>query len=190
MSAVSNARFRARCSFSGSVPALFLALLSIVISQACGIAGPSRPASFSESDQSGIIQDVPWAFSARKEAGSACLSFSANLPPERAGDPDSTRLSKSRNCTPLDGAIRRGQFQRLVWNQIPGADVSYMFGLALVDNARIEVHFANGKTLIFPVEGGAFVVVYATSDDMESLKLKADNATLKQCHPYGSKDPC
>jgi hypothetical protein len=160
------------------------------MSQACGIASGSRPAAFSDSDQTGTTQDVPWVFSARIEAGSACLRFRATLPPGRNLDPDSSRLANSQNCTPLDGVERRGQFQRLVWTQIPGADITYMYGLALVDQARIEVHLADDRTLTFPVKEGAFIAVYATSGDMKWLKLKSKGGTVKECHPYGSKDPC
>lgn len=93
-----------------------LVAVIVLIGQACGIASGSRPAGFSDSDQTGTTQEVPWVFSARNEAGSACLRFSANLPPGRNLDPDSGRLSNSQNCTPIDGLEKRGQFQRLAWS--------------------------------------------------------------------------
>jgi hypothetical protein len=167
-----------------------LLALIVLMTQSCGAAGRGRPVAFSASDQAGTTQGVPWTFSARNEAGSACLRFRATLPPGRDLDPDSGRLSTSQNCTVLDGADKRGQFQRLVWNQIPGADITYMYGLALVDDAHIEVQFADSTTSQFPVRGGAFIVVYPTSKVMKSLTLKSSGIAITDCHAYGSQDPC
>jgi hypothetical protein len=72
----------------------------------------------------------------------------------------------------------------------PGADLTYMYGLALVDEAHIEVRLADGTTLTFPVKNGSFIAVYQTSGDMKWLKLKSEGTTVNECHPYGSRDPC
>lgn len=110
------------------------------------------------------------------------MRFHADLPAGRAMDRDAQRLSSSLNCQPLD-TFDGGEMAMLVWTEIPGADLSFGYGLALVDKAELRGVFADGHTMTFPVINASFVVVFQTAQDMTKLQLRAGGKVIKTCHP-------
>lgn len=164
--------------------------VAVALALSCYSCSPVKsisPAAFSDSDQRGTTQDVAWTFSARKELDQACLQFQVALPATLSQDPDAQRLSSSRQCVPAKTA-GRGEMVVLTWTEIPGAGITYGYGLALLNNSEIRAMFEGGRTATFPVVNGAFVVVYRTDDTIKKLQLRSGSRTLQECDPYSDSD--
>lgn len=80
--------------------------------------------------------------------------------------------------------------QMLVWTEVPGADLTFGYGLALVDKAELTGVFADGHTVAFPVINGSFVLVYQTAQDMTKLQVRARGRVIETCHPQDVTRHC
>lgn len=135
--------------------------------------------------EAGTLSGLDWTFASFREGETFCLRLDVGIPEQ---DPVLQSLAHSVTCT----GLAKGDQPLRVMNQteLPRKNFSFVYGYAFVTDARVEATFRTAGVRNVDAAGGAFVFVFPTEWELESMRLFSGRSAVGGCSVDSSTSPC